>query len=253
MVRSIGPIGKKAGSCARVHRIPPAARRRGLQEPERQPPWEQPWQVPWQPPSQPRAQQSCFSPRSALLSQPPWICWFRLSLPGLLAVRAGRGCAGNQGRMASLPGFYRGAIVSTCAGANENVADTTHLATHLAELREKSVHQIFVDIAGPQPLPGPGRCTPPVRLARRWPAPPWNWLCQASGGVPLWGMARSDSGERQPRLCSRPCRRMSLGRSMPMKTILLRRSSPSAHCGPRSLPINWCTPWKITLRSVPFI
>lgn len=224
MVRSIGPIGKKAGSCARVHRIPPAARRRGLLEPERQPPWEQPWQVPWQPPSRPRAQQSCFSPRSALLSQPPWICWFRLSLPGLLAVRAGRGCAGNQGRMASLPGFYRGAIVSTCAVANENVADTTHLATHLAELREKSVHRIFVDIAGPS-----------VRLPPR-------------------RMGRSDSGgARQPRLCSRPCSRMSLGRSMPMKTILLRRSSPSAHCGPRSLPISWCTPWKITLRSVPFI
>lgn len=57
----------------------------------------------------------------------------------------------------------------------------------------------------------------------------------------------------QTRLCSNPCRRMSLGRSMPMKTILLRRSSPSAHCGPRSLPMSWCTPWKITLRSVPFM
>ncbi|EJE50874.1 hypothetical protein PMI14_04504 [Acidovorax sp. CF316] len=57
----------------------------------------------------------------------------------------------------------------------------------------------------------------------------------------------------QARLCSSPCRRMSLGRSMPMKTILLSRSSPSAHCGPRSLPMSWCTPWKITLRSVPFM
>ncbi len=57
----------------------------------------------------------------------------------------------------------------------------------------------------------------------------------------------------QTRLCSSPCRKMSLGRSMPIKTILLTRDSPSAHCGPRSLPMSWCTPWKITLRSVPFI
>ena len=28
-------------------------------------------------------------------------------------------------------------------------------------------------------------------------------------------------------------------------------ASPSAHAGPRSLPMSWCTPWKITLRSVP--
>ena len=57
----------------------------------------------------------------------------------------------------------------------------------------------------------------------------------------------------QIRDCSRPCTKMSFGKSMPMNTILLTRSSPSAHSGPRSLPINWCTPWKITLRSVPFI
>ncbi|PUA98899.1 hypothetical protein C8C99_3776 [Acidovorax sp. 107] len=57
----------------------------------------------------------------------------------------------------------------------------------------------------------------------------------------------------QTRLCSSPCRKMSLGRSMPMNTILLVRGSPSAHWGPRSLPMSWCTPWKITLRSVPFI
>ena len=53
------------------------------------------------------------------------------------------------------------------------------------------------------------------------------------------------------RHCSRPCRKMSLGRSMPMNTILLTRGSSSAQAGPRSLPINWCTPWKMTLRSVP--
>lgn len=58
---------------------------------------------------------------------------------------------------------------------------------------------------------------------------------------------------RQTRHCSRPCRKMSRGSSMPMKTILLVRGSPSAHWGPRSLPISWCTPWKITLRSVPFM
>ena len=57
----------------------------------------------------------------------------------------------------------------------------------------------------------------------------------------------------QTRLCSSPCRKMSLGRSMPIKTILLVRGSPSAHWGPRSLPMSWCTPWNMTLRSVPFI
>ena len=51
----------------------------------------------------------------------------------------------------------------------------------------------------------------------------------------------------------RPCRKMSCGRSMPMKTILLVFFSPGIQRGPRSLPINWWTPWKITLRSVPFM
>jgi len=46
----------------------------------------------------------------------------------------------------------------------------------------------------------------------------------------------------QTRLCSRPWRKISLGRSIPMKTILLVRASPAAQAGPRSLPINWCTP-----------
>ncbi len=64
---------------------------------------------------------------------------------------------------------------------------------------------------------------------------------------------RQRTKETHTRLCSRPWRKMSLGRSMPIKTILLVRASPSAHCGPRSLPMSWCTPWKITLRSVPFI
>ena len=39
---------------------------------------------------------------------------------------------------------------------------------------------------------------------------------------------------------------------MPMKTILLDFFSPGAHFWPMSLPINWCTPWKITLRATPY-
>ena len=39
--------------------------------------------------------------------------------------------------------------------------------------------------------------------------------------------------------CSIPCNKMSFGKSIPMNTILLLRASPSAHCGPKSLPINW--------------
>jgi hypothetical protein len=50
---------------------------------------------------------------------------------------------------------------------------------------------------------------------------------------------------------SSPCTKMSRGRSIPMNTILLTRSSPAAHRGPRSLPMSWCTPWKMTFRSVP--
>jgi hypothetical protein len=66
--------------------------------------------------------------------------------------------------------------------------------------------------------------------------------------------AGAENGQTPPtRHCSRPCSKMSFGSSMPMKTILLCAGSPSAHCGPRSLPISWCTPWKITLRSVPFM
>ena len=42
----------------------------------------------------------------------------------------------------------------------------------------------------------------------------------------------------QTRHCSRPCRKMSRGNSMPMKTILLRRCSSACHAGPRSLPIS---------------
>ncbi|PJI99102.1 hypothetical protein CLU85_3942 [Acidovorax sp. 69] len=109
----------------------------------------------------------------------------------------GPSCFRSLGRVASLPGFYRGAIVSTWADANGNVVDTTQT---------------------------------------RGPA-----------------LANTRAWKPQIRLCSSPCRKMSLGRSMPIKTILLVRASPSAHWGPRSLPMSWCTPWKMTLRSVPFM
>lgn len=201
MVRSIGPIGKKAGLCARVPANRPAARVLERESP-RPPGWRRPWvlQPAWRQPSrQPWLPQGRrrFSPRQGLPWWPPWICWCRLSLPGLLAIRAGPSRIRSQGRVASLPGFYRGAIVSTWADANGNVADTT----------------------------------------------------QTSRQPPALGPPRRG----QTRLCSSPCRKMSLGRSMPMKTILLVRGSPSAHWGPRSLPMSWCTPWKITLRSVPFM
>ncbi len=97
----------------------------------------------------------------------------------------------------------------------------------------------------------------PHRNAWDLPAPagePASSRCQQKmGRKPRRSRAISDkdSQSRQTRHCSRPCWKMSWGRSMPMKTILLWRFSPSAHCGPRSLPMSWCTPWKITLRSVP--
>src|SRR5450830_1136278 len=53
--------------------------------------------------------------------------------------------------------------------------------------------------------------------------------------------------------CSRPRTKMSFGRFLPINTILLPRTSFSAHFAPRSLPINWCTPWNTTLRSAPCI
>lgn len=46
----------------------------------------------------------------------------------------------------------------------------------------------------------------------------------------------------QTRHCSRPCMKISLGKSMPINTILLTFCSPLAQAGPRSLPINWWTP-----------
>ena len=44
------------------------------------------------------------------------------------------------------------------------------------------------------------------------------------------------------RHCSMPCKKMSFGKSMPINTILFSRFSSARHSGPRSLPINWCTP-----------
>ena len=53
--------------------------------------------------------------------------------------------------------------------------------------------------------------------------------------------------------CSKPRIKTSFGKFLPINTILLPRSSFSAHFAPRSLPIIWCTPWKTTLRSAPSI
>lgn len=55
------------------------------------------------------------------------------------------------------------------------------------------------------------------------------------------------------RHCSRPVRNVSRGKSFPMKTSLLPRASPSCHGAPMSVPMIWCTPWKMTLRSAPSI
>lgn len=44
--------------------------------------------------------------------------------------------------------------------------------------------------------------------------------------------------KNQTRQPSNPCNKMSFGRSMPIKTILLVLVSPGTHFGPRSLPIN---------------
>lgn len=208
MVRSIGPIGKKAGSCARVP--PPAVRVRRQRAPVLplrdwlpwpRPPWgrqrrswpERLWQQPW---SQQGLQGAGPRRRASLPWWRPWVCWYRLSLPGLLAVRAGP-CTANAawGGWQAFRGF---------TGARLYRPGLTQ--TETLRIQHKS-----------------GRDRRPV--------------------------LRMD----QTRLCSSPCRKMSLGRSMPMKTILLKRCSPSAHWGPRSLPMSWCTPWKITLRSVPFI
>ncbi|MEY3627519.1 MAG: hypothetical protein RL163_2018 [Pseudomonadota bacterium] len=57
----------------------------------------------------------------------------------------------------------------------------------------------------------------------------------------------------QTKDCSRPWTKISRGKSIPMNTILLIRASSGPHAGPKSLPMSWCTPWKITLRSVPFM
>ena len=75
--------------------------------------------------------------------------------------------------------------------------------------------------------------------------------CSHASGEKPDPLARASA--TQVRHCSRPCFRMSCGRSMPMKTILLCFFSPGIHFGPRSLPMSWWTPWKMTLRSAPFI
>ena len=64
----------------------------------------------------------------------------------------------------------------------------------------------------------------------------------APSGLILKRADCSHDGSRDPRHtkhCSSPCNRMSFGRSIPMKTILLCFFSPGIHLGPRSLPISW--------------
>lgn len=82
-----------------------------------------------------------------------------------------------------------------------------------------------------------------------------RWFLEGASVTPPFPVSGSvcAAAACQTRHCSRPCKKMSFGRSIPMNTILLVRVSPGAHCGPRSLPMSWCTPWKITLRSVPFM
>ena len=181
MVRSIGPIGKKAARIApacRQKRPGPAllrppwrrsiSRRNGALQPPR-PPWTKPWRL-------------------------PWFCWCRRSLPCLLAVAAGSGCRGTQRGVGGPCGAFAGARLYR------------------------------------------SRLTKALRITH-------TPVCR-------WATRRRPP---QARLWSSPWRKMSCGKSMPMNTILLRRSSSSPHLGPRSLPMSWCTPWKITLRSVPFM
>ena len=66
-----------------------------------------------------------------------------------------------------------------------------------------------------------------------------------TGQNPTNAKSRQSSGSHreklrghQTRLCSSPCKKMSRGRSMPMKTILLDRVSAAVQGGPRSLPIS---------------
>ena len=207
MVRSIGPIGKKAGLCARVPANRPATQAlEPVQTPEhslrlrpwaRQGSWRRAWRGPLQQPWEPVQQRRPFLPRQGSPWRSPWICWCRLSLPGLLAIRAGPGCIAARGGWQAFGAF-------------------TGARLYRPGLTQTETLQI-------QHKPGQKAHAP--------------------------GSAKG----HHTRLCSSPCRKMSLGRSMPMKTILLVRCSPSAHCGPRSLPMSWCTPWKITLRSVPFM
>lgn len=69
--------------------------------------------------------------------------------------------------------------------------------------------------------------------------------------VPRQSRSARHCSHVQTRQPSRPALSRSCGRSRPMNTILLILVSPGAHLGPTSLPIIWCTPWKMTLRSMP--
>ena len=93
------------------------------------------------------------------------------------------------------------------------------------------------------------------RVAQTWTTCSPGVAPKASPFAQHWARAIVATGRAadQTRHLSRPWKKISLGKSKPMKTILLLRTSSAAQAGPRSLPISWCTPWKMTLRSVPFM
>ena len=93
------------------------------------------------------------------------------------------------------------------------------------------------------------------RVAQTWTTCSPGVAPKASPFAQHWARAIVATGRAadQTRHLSRPWKKISLGKSKPMKTILLLRTSSAAQAGPKSLPISWCTPWKITLRSVPFM
>lgn len=100
------------------------------------------------------------------------------------------------------------------------------------------------------PLGNPISCKSETIISFPFQAPPAPTLLHRAYrnltalAVPLFSYTKD---------CSNPCRRMSLGRSMPINTILLMRGSSAPQAGPRSEPMSWCTPWKMTFFSVPFM
>jgi len=150
-------------------------------------------------------------------------------------------------------------LATALAGLAGVAALPAFLATGLALVTAAPFLVLAVDMQG---------------LLRYWPPPDGRldneldgrvtqiWVTCSPGVAPEaspfaqhWARAIVATGwsALQTRHLSRPWKKISLGKSKPMKTILLLRTSSAAQAGPKSLPINWCTPWKMTLRSVPFM